>query len=142
MLRSRLSPSNSSRTLAVFSSSWIERSASSLFVEIPRSFPVPQKRNSSESRIAVFPLMFGARITFAGAYIWGKECILLYVPPAPGLFVPMAGATFIWSNAGLTTTIDKVSDDMHKSDVLQGDQAMIHTVTGSDLGYRLKTAVA
>lgn len=79
---------------------------------------------------------------FVGAYIWGKSCLVCYVPPSPGIFVPMSGATFVWKNAGLSLTIDKVERNDLNADALQGDQALIHKAVGSDLGYMYLTVVA
>ena len=81
-------------------------------------------------------------VAFAGAYIWGKSCLICYVPPSPGIFVPMSGATFVWRNQGLTLTIDRIAVDRQKSDALQGDQQFVHQAVGSDLGYMYLTVVA
>ena len=82
-------------------------------------------------------------VTFSGAFIWGKEAVLLYVPPSPGLMTPASGYTFVWNQGmGLTTTIKNIPDDLRNRDVLQGDQFFVHKITGGPLGYRFATAVA
>jgi len=81
-------------------------------------------------------------VAFAGSYIWGKSCLICYVPPSPGIFVPMSGATFVWKNQGLTLTIDRIAVDQQKSDALQGDQQFVHQCVGSDLGYMYLTVVS
>lgn len=81
-------------------------------------------------------------LTMSGSYIWGKYCLLLYVPPAPGIDVASAGYTFVWKNDGYTIAIKKVSDDLHNSDVLLGDHAYDQKITAADLGYEVINAVA
>lgn len=77
-------------------------------------------------------------------YIWGKNALLLYVPPAPGLRVPAAGYTFVWNidGGGLTVQIKNVRQDWRDRDLLQAKHAFDDKITGTDLGYYLTAAVA
>lgn len=77
-------------------------------------------------------------------YIWGKNALLLYVPPRPAPRVPAAGYTFVWKldgAGGLTVAIENIREDNRHRDFLQGLHAFDNKITGTDLGYFFSVAV-
>lgn len=79
------------------------------------------------------------------SYIWGKNALLAYVPPAPGLRVAAAGYTFVWQQTdggNLTVPIRNTREDNRDRDLLKGKHAFDNKVVGSDLGYFFSAAVA
>lgn len=81
-------------------------------------------------------------LTMSGSYIWGKTCLLLYVPPSPGIDEASAGYCFCWKNQGFIVAIRKVPDELRNTDVLMGDHAFDQKITAADLGYEIINAVA
>lgn len=79
---------------------------------------------------------------YTGAYIWDKNCILMYVAERPGLMVPSAGYTFVWKQNGYTIPIQRIRDDQRGRDVLQGKHSFDQKVTSSACGYEIIDAVA
>ena len=82
--------------------------------------------------------------TFSGSYLFGKNALLLYVPPRPGRRVPASGYTFVWDSGGdgLTTQISRLRNDFNRRLELQAMNAYDQKVVGSDLGYFVNGAVA
>ncbi len=84
--------------------------------------------------------------TFTGAYVWGKNALQLWVPASPGLRVPSAAYTFIWTalagGNGFAVPITTIRDDLKDSDLIRGKHAFDDKVVGSDLGYFHNAAVA
>jgi len=84
--------------------------------------------------------------TAAMAFAIGKHAVLSYAEGSPSIMMPAAATIFTWS--GLTgmndagVRIDQYYDQETKTDVVRGEFAFDMKVTGSDLGYRFKTAVA
>jgi hypothetical protein len=84
--------------------------------------------------------------TATPAFIAGKNALLCYSAPAPGLMVPSAGYTFVWS--GLTgansvgVRIKNFPLERNASDRIEGEYAYDNKVTGTDLGYFFSAAVA
>jgi len=79
------------------------------------------------------------------SYIWGKNAVLLYVPPSPGLMVASCGYTFVWrqtDSGGYTIAIRNTRQDDRDRDLLKGKQSFDHKLTGTDLGYMMLTAVS
>jgi len=80
------------------------------------------------------------------AFAIGKHAVLTYSEGSPSIMMPAAATIFSW--AGLTgmndagVRIDQYYDKETKTDVVRGEFAFDMKVTGSDLGYRFKTAVA
>ena len=70
------------------------------------------------------------------AFVWGKNALLLYVPPAPALEEPSAGYTFVWDleGSGFTTAIIPTVQEDRDRDFLKGKHAFDYKVTGADLG--------
>ena len=84
--------------------------------------------------------------TFSGSYIWGKNALLTWTPPAAGLRIPSAGYTFIWTGiqggGGFEVPISSVRDDQRDGDVIRGKTAWDQKAVGTDLGYFINAAVA
>lgn len=80
------------------------------------------------------------------AFIAGKNALLCYVAPSPGLLIPSAGYTFVWS--GLTgasevgVAISNFRLDRQKSDRVEGEFAYDNKVVASDQGYFFSGAVS
>jgi hypothetical protein len=74
--------------------------------------------------------------TATQAFVWGKNALLLYVPPAPALEEPAAGYTFVWNidDSGFTTTIVPTVQEDRDRDFLKGKHAFDFKVTATDLG--------
>jgi len=84
--------------------------------------------------------------TAAMAFTVGKHALLVHTNGAPDLLTPTAATNFVWT--GLTgvndlgVRIDQYYHDGRKDDIIRGEFAYDMKVTGSDLGYRFKNAVA
>jgi len=82
----------------------------------------------------------------ANAFIAGKNALLTYVAPTPGLLTPSAGYTFAWrgltgaSNVGVA--ISSFRMQQLKSDRVEGEFAYDHKVVSTDLGYFYSAAVS
>lgn len=86
-------------------------------------------------------------------YLWGKDVILAYVPPNPGLKVPAFGYEFTWTGNGGAQVIDRWREEPRRSDLIrcrrsydlklvaQGD-AGTADAGKSIAGYLIKAAVA
>ena len=79
-------------------------------------------------------------------FIAGKHALLAYVPDAPGLMVPSAGYTFSWSNwfgaSAMGHRIKRFRMENIESDRIELQMAYDHKITGADLGFFFKDAVA
>jgi hypothetical protein len=82
--------------------------------------------------------------TAVQAFVWGKDALLLYVPPSPALEEPAAGYTFVWDleGSGLTTAIIPTVQEDRDRDFLKGKHAYDFKVTGSDLGVFFDDAIS
>lgn len=84
----------------------------------------------------------GASPTFG--YLWGKDVVLAYVPPRPGLKVPAYGYEFTWR----TRSIDRWREEPRKSDLIRCSTSYDLKMTAVDAsndqiaGYLIKAAVA
>jgi hypothetical protein len=81
-------------------------------------------------------------------YLWGKDVILAYVPPRPGMKIPAFGYEFTWGLAGKRLTVDRWREERRASDLIRNrwryDLKLV-AVDGSGLstaGYIIKAAVA
>jgi hypothetical protein len=88
-------------------------------------------------------------------YLWGKDVILAYVPPRPGLKIPAFGYEFQWvgTPGGQAQYVDRWREEKRKSDLIRvcryydlklvgiGDGA-VGTAGKAISGYLIKTAVA
>lgn len=84
--------------------------------------------------------------TAAYSFIHGKNALLCYVNPNPGLLAPSAGYLFAWSgiSGGLGTNvgISRFRMDHLKADRIEGEVAFDDKVVATDLGYFFSLAVA
>lgn len=80
-------------------------------------------------------------------YLWGKDVVVAYVPPAGGLKVPAYGYEFTWNSQ----TVDRWREEKRKSDVIRVsryyDVKLVAQGEGADAGksiagYVIKAAVA
>jgi len=78
--------------------------------------------------------------TASMAYNWGKNALLLYVPPSPGVRTPSAGYTFRWGNREVLKFRD--SPDDRKADVIMVHEYVDFVLTGTDLGYFFLSCVS
>lgn len=75
--------------------------------------------------------------------IWGKNALLLFVPPAPSLLTPAAGYTFVWRRvAGAIQYIKRMRDEEREIDIIEGNSYFDQKVTASRAGEFLSAAVA
>lgn len=79
-------------------------------------------------------------------FILGKHALLLYTPPSPGLMIPSAGYTFVWSGlmgAGANgTRIKRFRMESLESDRIEGQSAYVHKQVSADLGAFFLNAVS
>ena len=84
--------------------------------------------------------------TDVDAMIMGKNALLAYVAPRPGLLTPSAGYTFVWSclspNNNLGVAVKRIEAPLLSSVRIEGEFAYDHQVVGSDLGYFFSSTVA
>jgi hypothetical protein len=78
-------------------------------------------------------------LTNAHSFIGGKNALLTYVPPTPGLMTPSAGYTFTWSGyqgAGneFGIAIRRRDRDIIEATEIEASQAYAHKLVASDLG--------
>jgi hypothetical protein len=100
-------------------------------------------------RVVVPGMGFVASPAAAATYLWGKDVILAYVPPNPGLKIPAYGYEFTWGYGGnLKQAVDRWREEKRKSDLVRVARRydVKHTAvdgTGKVIaGYLIKTAVA
>ena len=76
----------------------------------------------------------------------GKNALLLYVPPSPGLNTPAAGYTFSWSglfgSGSNGIRIKRFRMEWIESDRVEAEEAIDQKVVASELGYFYGGAVA
>lgn len=81
------------------------------------------------------------------AFIGGKNALLTYSAPTPGIMTPSAGYTFSWqgylgqSNAFGMATKRRYRDELETTEV-EGSAAFDHKLVASDLGYYWTSIVA
>lgn len=75
--------------------------------------------------------------------IWGKNALLLYVPPAPSLMTPSAGYTFVWEVVpNAIQYIKRMRDEEKEIDIIEGNSYFDQRLTGARAGEFLSAAVA
>jgi hypothetical protein len=75
--------------------------------------------------------------------IWGKNALLLYVPPAPGVRTPAAGYTFVWDYwPNALMYIKRMRDEQRETDIIEGNSFYAQVVTGAAAGVFASAAVA
>lgn len=83
--------------------------------------------------------------TAAYSFVHGKNALLCYSQPNPGLLRPSAGYTFAWRNLAGNAEgmrMDRFRLDAIQSDRVEGEMAFDFKVVGSNLGYFFSAAVA
>lgn len=83
-------------------------------------------------------------------YLWGKDVLLAYVPPAPGLKVPAFGYEFNWRfpQTGGPMLVDGWREDPRKADLIRCSRRYDLKLPAQDStgkaigGYLIKSAVA
>lgn len=79
-------------------------------------------------------------------FLVGKNALLMYVNPSPGLLQPSAGYTFSWTKpdagAASPVTVSRWYNDDRKAWRVEGESAWVNKVVGTDLGYFISGAVA
>jgi len=80
-------------------------------------------------------------------YLWGKDVVMAWVPPRPGLKIPAFGYEFTWG----TQYVDRWREDQRRSDLIRASRRYDLKLTalgeGSDAGksiagYVIKAAIA
>lgn len=80
-------------------------------------------------------------------YLWGKDVVMAWVPPRPGLKVPAFGYEFVWN----TQYVDRWREEPRKSDLIRAtrryDIKLVAQGDGADAGksiagYLIKAAIA
>ena len=84
--------------------------------------------------------------TGAYAFTHGKNALLCYSAPQPGLMTPSAGYIFAWrgvsGNLGTTIGVSTFRMEQLKADRVEAEYAFDNKIIGSDLGYFFSGAVA
>ena len=84
--------------------------------------------------------------TAVHAFIGGKNALLIYTPPSPGLMIPSAGYTFMWSGllggGALSTRISRMRMEHLKSDRIEIEMAFDQKLVSAELGAFFLNAVS
>jgi hypothetical protein len=83
--------------------------------------------------------------TFAGAFTHGKNALLAYVNPNPGLMQPSAMYTFAWKGPGgnlRQISISSLRADLIRSTRIEGFSAFDNKIVAADLGYFFSAVVS
>lgn len=83
--------------------------------------------------------------TNSHSFIGGKQALLTYAAPSPGLMVPSAGYTFSWTGllgaGALGTRMKRMRMEHLESDRLEIEMSFDHKLVADELGYFFATAV-
>lgn len=108
-------------------------------------------------KVIVPEVAYGSGVGFAmtSTYLWGKNVLLAYVPPSPGLRVPAFGYEFVWGYSGSgAMQVDRWREEKRKSDLIRCgrryDLKMVGVETNTEsgnfgksiTGYLIKNAIA
>jgi len=75
--------------------------------------------------------------------IWGKNGLLVYVPPTPSLLTPAAGYTFVWQLvANAIQYIKRMRDEEKEIDIIEANSFFDQKITAASAGLFLSSAVA
>lgn len=74
--------------------------------------------------------------------IWGKHVWVGHVAPSPGRMVPSAGYAFCWPRNGQLRGVRRWRYEDGHADKIEAFQSLDAKVTGTDLGYVIRDAVA
>jgi hypothetical protein len=84
--------------------------------------------------------------TNSHSFIGGKNALLVYAAPSPGLMVPSAGYTFSWTGllgaGALGTRMKRIRMEHLESDRLEIEMSFDHKLVAADLGYFFSAAVS
>lgn len=84
--------------------------------------------------------------TNAHSFIGGKNALLAYAAPSPGIMVPSAGYTFSWSGllgaGALGTRIKRMRMEHLESDRIEIEMSFDQKLVAADLGYFFLDAVS
>jgi hypothetical protein len=82
-------------------------------------------------------------------YLWGKNVILAYVPPRPGLKIPAFGYEFVWGYGGnLTQAVERWREQQRKADIIRVSRRYSLKIVAQDssglsiAGYLIQNAIA
>ncbi len=88
----------------------------------------------------------GEGLTNVHVFIGGKNAVLLYAPPSPGLMIPSAGYTFTWNGllggGSLGTAVSRMRMDPLKADRLEIEMAFDQKLVSADLGNFFLDAIS
>jgi hypothetical protein len=89
------------------------------------------------------------------SYLWGKDVILAWVPPRPGLRIPAFGYEFVWGyGGGRAMATDRWREEKRKSDIIRTSRRYDLKLVGREnnandpnngkvvTGYLIKNAVS
>lgn len=84
--------------------------------------------------------------TAAYSFTHGKNALLCYVNPSPGILAPSAGYGFAWRGVsqgiGATIGISRIPMRLKKAERVEAEKAWDNKVVATDLGYFFSGAVA
>jgi hypothetical protein len=75
--------------------------------------------------------------------IWGKNALIAYVPPSPGLMTPAALYTYVWNRVpNAVQYIKRIRDEERETDILEGNSYFTQVQPSPLAGVFLSAAVA
>ena len=81
--------------------------------------------------------------TMSYDFAYGKNALLIYTPPRPGMLVPTAAYTFEWTDyAKFNPTITKWWEQKNKATRVEGETTWDQKILGADLGVFLADCIA
>lgn len=87
-------------------------------------------------------------------YLWGKDIVLAWVPPSPGMNIPAFAYEFAWTYGGSPQIVDRWREDRRKSDLIRVSRRYDLKMVGVEInpasadykksvvGYLIKNAIA
>lgn len=79
-------------------------------------------------------------------FVFGKNALLMYRNPNPGLLEPSAGYTFVWNGVsgdlGLPVGISSFRMEEKKADRVEGEAAWDNKIVATDMGYFFSSIVS
>lgn len=78
--------------------------------------------------------------------LWGKHALVLHVPPAPGIFTPTAGYTFVWApltgGGAAPWFVRRIRDDKRRKDVIEVHTYFDQKQIDADMGEIAASVIA
>lgn len=100
------------------------------------------------NEILVMDSVFNSAVEGAAdslGFIGGKQALLVYSAPTPGLYVPSGGYTFSWTgllgSGALGMRMKRIRDEKRESDMIEIQMAFDQKLVHADLGQMFLTAV-